>query len=45
MEQTSYDLVISDMARGEDTTAGLGLLESFRKENRAFYLEPWGWRD
>jgi CheY-like chemotaxis protein len=35
LKSDHYDLVISDMARDNDDTAGLNFLEQFRKENKS----------
>jgi CheY-like chemotaxis protein len=34
LKSSHYDLVISDMARGNEATAGLEFLEEFRKRNK-----------
>ncbi|MCP4263556.1 MAG: response regulator [Planctomycetes bacterium] len=42
LRKSSYDLVISDIARGENAEAGLDFLRKFRRENKAtlviFYI-------
>lgn len=34
LKKHSYDLIISDMARGDEATAGLTFLKKFRKKNK-----------